>query len=774
MRLTNEELLTINRTMLGLGAPVEIDGYGYNKVDFEYMVTYKKHTHINTQQALRIAKALFKYRHTQLIKYATRIEETIDEIKSNIDKEKENDSIIRVVSYDFSEVCLAWKYNSTISTRLNQIDRTKFRWGRNSSGWVLHVKWSNIELIYPIFQGIMDISHIAELKRKALQEALESLSIPGEYVANVVRLDDTIDTLVLSIKSHPAIESLLLSVPNITYIKSSNMWVFFIEQSKLVYDLLSSSNGNIDLKELKPWADIVSNWDKVYSPKDFSRISLKFKPYQFQLDDVKSMLDHRKIINANDMGCGKTHESVRVGESLPMKKLVICPPTLRLNWVSEIKIVNPEANICVLYDNSDFKVEDWTIIGYNSVYKHLNDLEKEQIQCIFIDEAHYCQAVNNNGKPDSQRSYSVLRLTAMAGWVYPITGTPKTNRNKNLFNLLRMIGHPLTKGEYSFFEFGKTFCGGVNTGYGWDFSGNTNDEELHKSIKDYMVRHLKSEVLPDLKKQRIALPIKVNLDEYNSLIDEYLHNRSNKEAEQLARLMKARQVLAVQKVNDSIEFAKSIISEDEKVVIVSCFTEVIKRLERTFKGNCVKIVGGMNDKAKEKAKTEFQEGDSQVILLNIQAGGVGITLTSAHKMIINDLPWTTGELVQVEDRICRSGQTAEFSTIYYLSAVGADIEENMIDLLTCKSNSINNVVDGGQGEFVNFRELVNKKRNSILDTTTEDNQSTPVKSDSELSEMTNTELEDYAHKRGIVFKTYEHQGIHRMRLIMQIRKSSSI
>ena len=39
------------------------------------------------------------------------------------------------------------------------------------------------------------------------------------------------------------------------------------------------------------------------------------------------------------------------------------------------------------------------------------------------------------------------------------------------------------------------------------------------------------------------------------------------------------------------------------------------------------------------------------------AGGLGLTLTRAHNMIICDYDWTPSNMVQVEDRICRSGQT---------------------------------------------------------------------------------------------------------------------
>ena len=109
--------------------------------------------------------------------------------------------------------------------------------------------------------------------------------------------------------------------------------------------------------------------------------------------------------------------------------------------------------------------------------------------------------------------------------------------------------------------------------------------------------------------------------------------------------------VAIQKAQHSIEFAKDLIESGEKVVIVTCYTEVVNKVMKAFK-NCLKLVGGMSDKAKQATIDAFQTGEAPVIVINVVAGGVGVTLTAASNMIINDLPWTTGEIEQAEGRIC--------------------------------------------------------------------------------------------------------------------------
>ena len=105
------------------------------------------------------------------------------------------------------------------------------------------------------------------------------------------------------------------------------------------------------------------------------------------------------------------------------------------------------------------------------------------------------------------------------------------------------------------------------------------------------------EVLPNLKKLRICIPVQIDLKEYHKALEEYrqLLKRKNSQAEQLQVLMRARKVLATTKAKESIEFAKDIIAHGEKVIIVTNFTEVAKKIESAFKGNVVKIVGGMNN-----------------------------------------------------------------------------------------------------------------------------------------------------------------------------------
>lgn len=789
MTLTRQEIQNINCRMLGMGAPVVEDGVGYNQVHFGFMEQMSRipADNISNKQLTTMIKFMLVYKNTQLASFAKDLQDTLASLGNEL--EVKTQPVVKVVSYDTESVQITWKFNRSVSDAIKNSDRNNFRWLKIDNQWILKLYWDRLDEYLDIFvKNDFDVSAIQEalLKSQDIELKDESgQSLEVVYELEVERPDNEIDTLAIRVNFHPVIYQVLRNIPFASLNKTQGIWTIRIDESSNLYSALEKCGKTVDLNQLLPWKKLVDSWNRSFEMIDLSKKSLKFTPYPFQLEDVKKMLTDGTILNANDMGCGKTFESVVVGESVPMKKLVICPATLRLNWYKEIKMVTPDADVSVLYNDKPVTIGDWTIVGYPSVAKFQKELEAENFQCIFIDEAHYCQAINNSGTPDSNRAKAVLRLAATAGWVYPLTGTPKTNRNKNLFNTLRLIRHPLAKGQWAFNNYGREYCDGVKGSWGWDFEGNSNDDQLYEQLKPFMIRHLKKEVLPNLKKQRVIIPVNVDLTEYNYEISQYLMKRESKEAEQLARLARARQILARQKVGETIDFAKEFISDGKKIVIVTCFTDVVKTVEKSFAGNVVKLVGGMSDKQKNEAIQEFQEGEKQVMVMNIIAGGVGVTLTKSWNIIFNDYDFVPGNVVQAEDRICRGGQTAECCMVYYINALGADVEEEFVDLLTYKSETINNAIDGGNGESIDFRSLVEKfagnsrsdKVRRILSAneikTQENKNTTPVKVVKDVpnfSEMSLEELKNKILEMGGTPKTYDNANITRMRMVMQLKK----
>lgn len=708
MIMSRKQLKQFNDKMLGLGAPVEIDGVGYNKPDYMNMSSFantdfQKWT---DRQCWFIAVTLGRYKNTQLKTYKVAIEDTIDHYHDITEADKSK-AAITILQTSEKVVRLSWKYNAKVREFISSMDRKKYLWTKEGNKWIFSIGWDYLDELITGFKAAgMSTTELQKLNR----EHQKPTTNPKPVVYNgiklqVVRQPQSIDTLEIQSEYSPDLIQVYRTIPNMFWNPRKQCWVVYMENVAELYDAIPNS---FDKSTLKPWADIVRGWSKQYPLVDYHQLPLKFQPYEYQPSDAQHLLNLKVGLNANEVGCGKTFEQVLIGESIPMKKLVICPATLRLNWEREIHMVNPEAVVHIQYSNQPFKaVDGWNIIGYPSLKKFQEQLESEKFQVVMADEAHFIQAVSSNGSPDSQRARAVLRIAATAQYVYPITGTPKTNRNANVYNLLRMMRHPLTRGKMAFHTYAEYYCNAQSTRWGWDYSGNSHDQELNEVLKPIMVRHLKQDVLPHLQKQRQAIPMSVNLREYNRLIDEYLEIRGKRghEAEALVTLNRAKQVVAIQKVKETIAFAKDIMEQGEKVVIATCYTEVVRQIQAEFP-KCLTIVGGMSDGVKQQAIDWFQNmKDRNIMVINYEAGGVGVTLTSSSTMIMNDLPWIVGAVEQAEGRIWRSGQTRT-AMIYFMVASGCPMDEKLVDTIVYKSQTINQAVDSGMGDELDLRKLI--------------------------------------------------------------------
>jgi SWI/SNF-related matrix-associated actin-dependent regulator 1 of chromatin subfamily A len=412
--------------------------------------------------------------------------------------------------------------------------------------------------------------------------------------------------------------------------------------------------------------------------------------------------NHNFLINGGVVvhNCGKTLISVLVGSSLfNMPKLVVCPASLRLNWYREITTVCPDADVQIqLNAEAPHFGKDWTIIGYGSVAKFLDDLKK-YFNCIFVDECHACKSVNNWGNPTSKRAKSVLELADAVEYCYPLTGTPLPSHNIDLYNILKMLKCEAFdfNNKWAFLNFANKFCDPKETYFGKDFSGNSNSDQLHALLSNIMVRRLKKDVLPNLKKQRQFIPLDPHFKREYMNIEKRLYEPENGDT-YMGLAMTGRKMLSIYKLDAAIELAETLLDAGESVVIVTNFVDSADLLKDHFKDNCCEIRGGMSDQSKQQAIDDFQNKKKTVCVLNMQAGGVGITLTAAHTMIIIDYAWVPSDMVQVEDRICRTGQT-ENCMIYYVYCMNSILDSLFIEMISSKSANIDTVVDNVDNTF---------------------------------------------------------------------------
>ena len=261
-----------------------------------------------------------------------------------------------------------------------------------------------------------------------------------------------------------------------------------LEHKLLHADINKSSlpqfNSNIDF--------VIRNGKKVFFVPQKTEItaicpSETQQVYDIAIDDAEI---HNFVCNGIVVhNCGKTFISTLVGLSLDMPKVVVCPESLRLNWKRELERTAKGQDIEIVY-SKDKKISwgDWTIMGYHTATKFADKIAEKGIQCMFIDEAHNVKAVNNYGKPASKRAEALVNLARKMPYTYLLSGTPMPTRNKDLYNEFIMLGEINPDAPYAFHSFGKKYCNATNNGFGWDYNGSSNTEELHEKLNKYMTR----------------------------------------------------------------------------------------------------------------------------------------------------------------------------------------------------------------------------------------------------------------------------------------------
>ena len=133
---------------------------------------------------------------------------------------------------------------------------------------------------------------------------------------------------------------------------------------------------------------------------------------------------------------------------------------------------------------------------------------------------------------------------------------------------------------------------------------------------------------------------------------------------------------------------------DEKLVVFAVHKGMIRELQTRCKTKSVTIDGSVTGRLRQAAAAQFQNDKATRLFFgNLQAAGVGLTLTAASTVVFAEMGWTPGSHTQAEDRIHRIGQMGT-AFVYYLVAAGT-IEAHLCEIIQEKQEIIKNVLDGG-------------------------------------------------------------------------------
>ncbi len=407
------------------------------------------------------------------------------------------------------------------------------------------------------------------------------------------------------------------------------------------------------------------------------------------------------------MGLGKTRQSiVSLRHITPGgRRLVVCPASVKRNWAREIAVVDGDASVLVVEGTAPISATaEWTVINYDVLGRHADNLLRVPWAALVFDEAHYLKN-HTSARSKLARQLTVAAAAATPGLaVQLLTGTPLTSRPRDLFVLLQLAAHPLGR---SFLAFAKRYCAAEKGEYGWKTGGASNIEELTVQLHGVMLRRSKDDVLALPPKLRTWLPVVVPAGTGSRAIKKVFELLAGKDSRPvqardvelrrrgklLAFLVEARQALAFAKVTSTLDFVRGAIDQGEKVIVFSCFDDPIRKLSQELGSLAVVVTGKTPAAMRQPLIDRFQNADDvRVLIANIIAGGTGLNLTAATQVVFNDLDWVPTNHWQAEDRAYRIGQTRTVNVTYFVAR--DTIDDFVQAVLETKAALVNAIVEG--------------------------------------------------------------------------------
>ena len=449
---------------------------------------------------------------------------------------------------------------------------------------------------------------------------------------------------------------------------------------------------------------------------DYTKYSHR-PPLEHQKVAIEELLKNKKYILADDMGLGKTTSTIIASLEMGAKKiLIICPASLKINWQREYQLYSEKTSyVC---EGKNYSEESDIVIMNYDIIKNFHDskdrknsiIMKSNFDLVIIDEAHYIQNVQ------AQRTKLINDLVRDIDRLWLLTGTPMTSRPINYFNLLSLVDSPVAKNWMAYVV---RYCSGYQFRVGprkvWNVMGASNLEELRDRTGATVLRRLKEDVL-DLP-EKIITPVYLRLRSklYEEVMGDYYnwYEKNPEESKNLSiqftKLTQVRQVIAEEKTQHTIELAENIVEQGKKVIIFCNFTKSLETIVNHFGKSVVRLDGSMSKIQRQDAVDRFQEDDKvKVFVGNIKAAGVGITLTAAEAVIMNDLSFLPSDHSQSEDRAYRYGQ--KNNVLVYYPIFENTIEGIIYDILNNKKRIIATVM-GDTSDETNIVEEILKSIN---------------------------------------------------------------
>ena len=448
------------------------------------------------------------------------------------------------------------------------------------------------------------------------------------------------------------------------------------------------------------------------------------KPWKHQESAVEFAMLHRGVLFDHDMGVGKTITSILLAQRTEARRiLILCPKPVVPVWEHEFnKFCSTEFNILSLNKGSVKKKAEHidmflkaqihqkkvVVVNFESAWReNLGEIRKNgrisnigllrsiDWDLIIIDECHKI------AHSSSKISKFCGRLAKATKKIIGLSGTPLPNGCLSAHGLCRTLKNDLfDKSEYRFKMKYAQFGGFENrevlsyinqTEFKQKFASITHSVKAEEVIELPHVVHINRNV--DLSPKAMKM-YKEFQNECILEIDDGIITAENVLVKYLRLAMIASGSVKDEEGNihhldnSKIETVKDIIDglpSIEPIIVFGRFVDEIRRAKEILQKDyytCSELSGQTNQLA------NWQRGETQILLANIQAGAVGIDCTRARYCIYLSTGYSYVQYSQSLARICRPGADLKQKIFYYHINANHTIDKKITKALNDKENII--------------------------------------------------------------------------------------
>ncbi|WP_198262924.1 DEAD/DEAH box helicase [sulfur-oxidizing endosymbiont of Gigantopelta aegis] len=465
-------------------------------------------------------------------------------------------------------------------------------------------------------------------------------------------------------------------------------------------------------EQLQALSKKIQNFKGIEHVEPPEGLQTELRDYQQQgLNWLQFMREYQfNGILADDMGLGKTvqalvhllHEKQREGnDKAELPSLVIAPTSLMGNWKREAKRFTPELNVLLLHGPSRkalfSEIENCDVIltTYALMLRDKEFHSEQKYNFVILDES---QNIKNARSKTSQVIFKLKAKHRLC-----MTGTPMENHLGELWSLF----HFLMPGFLGTQErFNRLFRSPIEK------QGDADrQQQLHQRIKPFMLRRTKEMVATELPEKtemirtipltgkqrdlyetvRLAMDEKVREEISKKglarsqimILDALLKLRQTCCDPRLLSLSSAKDVQQSAKLDMLMEMVPEMVEEGRKIIIFSQFVKMLGFIEEELKKHDISysLLTGQT-RNRDDVIMDFQEGDAEVFLISLKAGGVGLNLTAADTVIHYDPWWNPAVERQATDRAYRIGQ--DKPVFVYKLLTEETVEEKILAMQNAK------------------------------------------------------------------------------------------